>query len=344
MSLPDWKLIHVIPMDELMKEQHLFARIFFICNLLVILFFALLSWWNARAISGPIMDLSEVMKNVVKEAYAPVEVPGTSEEIQILYRGYNTFAEQTQQLLQTIYEEEREKNDYQFRLIQEQIKPHFLYNTLEMIKSMIDLGIYDEAGEAISTLARFYRNSLSKGSSIITIATEIDMVKQYLYIEKLRHMEYFDYEIVCEKETEQYVIPKLTLQPILENAIVHGTASDGRMCFVSLSIKNAADTVVITVKDDGNGIEPEKLCQLNKNLDEARGEEKGSFGLFSINRRVRLLYGTEYGIRLESEPGKGTIVILRIPKLEHLDETASSILERDQETAGRKQYEENRYY
>ena len=87
------------------------------------------------------------------------------------------------------------------------------------------------------------------------------------------------------------------------------------MCFVSLSIKNVADTVVITVKDDGNGIEPEKLCQLNKNLDEARGEEKGSFGLFSINRRVRLLY-----------------------------ETASSILERDQETAGRKQYEENRYY
>lgn len=170
------------------------------------------------------------------------------------------------------------------------------------------------------------------------------MVKQYLYIEKLRHMEYFDYEIVCEKGTEQYVIPKLTLQPILENAIVHGTASDGRMCFVSLSIKNAADTVVITVKDDGNGIEPEKLRQLNKNLDEARGEEKGSFGLFSINRRVRLLYGTEYGIRLESEPGKGTIVILRIPKLEHLDETASSILERDQETAGRKQYEENRYY
>ena len=80
----------MIPMDELMKEQHLFARIFFICNLLVILFFALLSWWNARAISGPILDLSEVMKNVVKEAYAPVEVPGTSEEIQILYRGYNT--------------------------------------------------------------------------------------------------------------------------------------------------------------------------------------------------------------------------------------------------------------
>lgn len=344
MSLPDWKLIHVIPMDELMKEQHLFARIFFICNLLAVLFFALLSWWNARAISGPILNLSAVMKNVVKEAYAPVEVPGTSEEIQILYRGYNTLAEQTQQLLQTIYEEEREKNDYQFRLIQEQIKPHFLYNTLEMIKSMIDLGIYDEAGEAISTLARFYRHSLSRGSDIITIATEIDMVKQYLYIEKLRHMEYFDYEIACEKRTEQYVIPKLTLQPILENAIIHGTASDGHMCFVSLSIKNAADTVVITVKDDGNGIEPEKLRQLNKDLDEARGEEKGSFGLFSINRRVRLLYGTEYGIRLESEPGKGTIVILRIPKLEHLDETASSILERDQETAGRKQYEENRYY
>lgn len=344
MSQPYWKLIHVIPMDELMEEQHLFARIFFICILLVVLFFAFLSWWNARTISEPILKLSAVMKNVVKEAYAPVEVPGTSEEIQILYRGYNTLVEQTQQLLQTIYEEEREKNEYQFRLIQEQIKPHFLYNTLEMIKSMIDLGIYDEAGEAISTLASFYRYSLSKGSDIITIATEINMVKQYLYIEKLRHMEYFDYEIECEKETEQYIIPKLILQPILENAIVHGTTSDGRMCFVSLSVKNAADTIIITVKDDGNGMEPEKLHQLNADLDEARGEEKGSFGLFSINRRVRLLYGIQYGIRLKSEPGKGTSVILQIPKLEHLDEPASSILERDQEIAGRKHYEENRYY
>ena len=132
----------------------------------------------------------------------------------IPYEGDDSFlagpTERTTKLWEQVmklYEEEREKNDYQFRLIQEQIKPHFLYNTLEMIKSMIDLGIYDEAGEAISTLARFYRHSLSRGSDIITIATEIDMVKQYLYIEKLRHMEYFDYEIACEKGTEQYVIP-----------------------------------------------------------------------------------------------------------------------------------------
>ena len=171
-----------------------------------------------------------------------------------------------------------------------------------------------------------------------------DMVKQYLYIEKLRHMEYFDYEIECEKDAKQYVIPKLILQPIIENAIVHGTTSDGRMCFVSLSVKNEVDTVVITVKDDGNGIEPEKLRQLNADLEEGCGEEKGSFGLFSINRRVRLLYGTEYGIFLESEPEKGTSVILRIPKLEQLDETTSPMLEGDQGIAGRSHYEENRYY
>lgn len=340
MERPDWNLIHVIPMDELMEEQRLFARIFLICIFLAMLIFAFLSWRNARTISGPILDLSSVMKNVVKEAYAPVEVPGAAEEIRILYRGYNTLTEQTQQLLQAIYEEEREKNEYQFRLIQEQIKPHFLYNTLEMIKSMIDLGIYEEAGEAITTLARFYRYSLSKGSDIITIGTEIEMVKQYLYIEKLRHMEYFDYEIDCERDTKQYVIPKLILQPILENAIVHGTASDGRMCFVSLSVKNATDAVVIIVKDDGNGIEPEKLQQLNQDLEEACEEKKDSFGLFSINRRVRLLYGTEYGLRLESDFGKGTSVILRIPKLEYVEETVSAILERDENLAGGKNHDE----
>ena len=344
MDWPDWNLIHVIPMEELMEERRLFAQMFLICVFLAMSIFAILSWWNARTISEPILELSSVMKNVVKEAYTPAKVPDASEEIQILYGGYNTLVEQTQELLQTIYEEEREKNEYQFRLIQEQIKPHFLYNTLEMIKSMIDLGIYEEAGEAISTLARFYRYSLSKGSDIITIGTEIDMVKQYLYIEKLRHMEYFDYKIECEKGTEIYVIPKLILQPILENAIVHGTASDGRMCFVSLDVKDVGATIKITVTDDGNGIDPEKLRRLNEDLEELRGEEKKSFGLFSINRRVRLLYGSKYGIRLESEPGKGTAVILCIPKLEHLEETVSEMLKRDSGAIGGNCYEENCYH
>ena len=344
MERPGWNLIHVIPMEELMEERRLFAQMFLICVFLAMSIFAILSWWNARTISEPILELSSVMKNVVKEAYTPAKVPDASEEIQILYGGYNTLVEQTQELLQTIYEEEREKNEYQFRLIQEQIKPHFLYNTLEMIKSMIDLGIYEEAGEAISTLARFYRYSLSKGSDIITIGTEIDMVKQYLYIEKLRHMEYFDYKIECEKGTEIYVIPKLILQPILENAIVHGTASDGRMCFVSLNVKDVGTTIKITVTDDGNGIDPEKLRRLNEDLEESRGEEKNSFGLFSINRRVRLLYGSKYGIRLESELGKGTDVILCIPKLEHLEETVSEILKSDSGAIGGNCYEENCYH
>ena len=209
---------------------------------------------------------------------------------------------------------------------------------------MIDLGIYEEAGEAITTLASFYRYSLSTGSDIITIGTEIEMVKQYLYIEKLRHMEYFDYEINCEKDAKHYVIPKLILQPILENAIVHGTASDGRMCFVSLSVQTVEGAIVIAVKDDGNGIAPEQLHQLNQDLEEAGGRERDSFGLFSINRRVRLLYGTEYGIRLESEFGKGTCVILRIPKLEHLEETVSMILERDEKVAGGSYDEETSHH
>ena len=140
------------------------------------------------------------------------------------------------------------------------------------------------------------------------------------------------------------MIPKLNLQPILENAIVHGTASDGRMCFVSLNVKDVGTTIKITVTDDGNGIDPEKLRRLNEDLEESRGEEKNSFGLFSINRRVRLLYGSKYGIRLESELGKGTDVILCIPKLEHLEETVSEILKSDSGAIGGNCYEENCYH
>lgn len=320
-----WRLIYAIPLQELMEEQRIFEQVFLAVMVLVTAVFFLLAWWNSHKIAIPILRLSNTMQHVVQDAYATTPVPKASEEIRILYQGYNDLVIQTQELLQTIYEEEQEKRDYQFRLVQEQIKPHFLYNTLEMIKSMIDLGIYEEAGKAISSMATFYRHSLSRGSDIISIGSELEMIKQYLYIEKLRHMEYFDYEIQEDENAKEYMIPKMTLQPILENAIVHGASSDGKVCTVKVTVIAKEHTVCFCVKDDGNGIEAQRLKELNEALDNSQVTEEDSFGLKSINRRIRLLFGSEYGMKLQSEPGKGTKVYLEIPKRKKVTEHVSEI-------------------
>lgn len=328
MENPAWQLIHLIPLNELMEEQQIFERAFFGIMILMMCIFFFLAWWNAHTTTNPILKLSNIMKNVVKDAYVTAPVPKSTEEIRILYQGYNNLVLQTEELLQTIYEEQKEKNDYQFRLVQAQIKPHFLYNTLEMIKSMIDLEIYEEAGEAISSLALFYRHSLNQGSDIIMIGNEIEMMEQYLYIEKLRHMEYFDYKIQADVQARDYVIPKLTLQPILENAIVHGAASNGRVCFVNLTVETGKDIIHFSVKDDGMGINPEQLMQLRDALEHSQKAADKSFGLRSINRRIKLLFGSEYGIKIESTPGEGTEVTLDIPKVRKSEEEVSDIFDK----------------
>lgn len=322
-----WRLIYAIPLEELMEEQRIFERVFLLVMFLVTVAFFFLAWWNSHKIAIPILRLSSTMQNVVQDAYATTPVPKASNEIRILYQGYNDLVTQTQELLQTIYEEQQEKNDYQFRLVQAQIKPHFLYNTLEMIKAMIDLEIYEEAGKAISALAAFYRHSLSKGSDIISIGSELEMMKQYLYIEKLRHMEYFDYEIQDDETAKEYLIPKMTLQPILENVIVHGVSSGGKVCTVKVSVFVKERTVCLLVKDDGNGIEKQRLKELKEALKSPQVTEEDSFGLKSINRRIKLLFGCEYGIEIQSEPGKGTEVYLEIPKCRKVTEYVSDIFE-----------------
>jgi len=320
MMKPKWQMIHVLSMDELLEEQKVFEKIFIGVIILMFLAFFFLSWWNAKAITKPILNLSAIMKNVVKEAYETTEVPKASEEICILYEGYNSLVQQTQELLQTIYEDQKEKNEYQFKLVQAQVKPHFLYNTLEMIKSMIDLGMNKEAGEAISAMALFYRHSLSKGSDIVTIKEEIEMAEQYLYIERLRHMEYFDYEVKMSAETENYIVPKLILQPVLENTLVHGSFSDGRMCFVTLKVESLIDTVKISIRDNGKGMTEQKQKELENELERFQTTRDGSFGLLSINRRIRLMFGSEYGIHITSTEGKGTEVVLIVPKMKHFEE------------------------
>ena len=311
-----WTLINSIPLKSLLKEQEFFNKTFLFCNVFAFICFFLTAYIIARSATKPLLALADTMKHVTENAYDIIPLPRSSDEIRLLYKGYNHLMLNTQELLNKIYEEQEVKNDYQFRLIQSQIKPHFLYNTLEMIKSMIDLELNEEASRAISSLSIFYRLSLSRGSNIISIKDELGIVHEYLHIEKLRHMEYFDYAIHYPDSIYNYMIPKLTLQPILENAIVHGVTEKNAKGTIQLNIEEKQDYIVFIIEDDGPGIAPDKLVQLNQSINAALKQNDASFGLSSINRRIKLLFGNEFGLVIESQPGSYTKIILTIPKIE----------------------------
>lgn len=310
-----WKVIDAIPLKVLLKEQQIFNRTFIICFLCAFIAFFILALIFSRSITKPILKLTNIMQNVTEDAYATTVIPNNSDEIGILYKGYNSLIEQTQELLTTIYEEQEAKNDFKFKLVQAQINPHFLYNTLEMIKSMIDLNMNEESSEAITALAIFYRLSLNKGSDIITIEKEIDIVQQYMYIEKLRHTEYFDYKIIHTDSINKYIIPKLTLQPILENAIIHGVVEKESVGTIILRTTETEDKIFFSIEDNGPGIQEVELKNLISTIEDAPQPDLTSFGLSNINRRIKLLFGKEYGLSISSIPGQYTSVTLTIPKV-----------------------------
>ena len=262
----------------------------------------------------------------------------TKDEIGRLGRIFNYMTQRNLELLTQVDEEARKKREYELALIQEQVKPHFLYNTLDIIIMLIEMNRSKEASRVTHKLANYYKNSLSGSEEIITIDREKQIIGDYLDLQTMRYGDKFSYEIDIDDRVKQSQIPKMTLQPLVENAIYHGIknkADWGKITVTGTLDENEKGNpfVVLTVSDDGIGIEEEELRRLNellaeesvfKNSEDYKEEEaeitehdssKGGshFGLYSVSHRIKLYFGSEYGARIESEEGKGTKVIITVP-------------------------------
>lgn len=310
----NWSVVYATPVDFLMNSQRQ-ASLIIIAVGLAICILSLFATHNfSSKVTKPIIRLSEKMRNYYAEKPTQKITHVQGNEIQNLYSGFESMVEDSKRLMDQIYLEQEEKSNYKFQLIQAQIKPHFLYNTLETVKSLIDIGMYDQAGESIMALSKFYRMSLNDGNDITTVEKEIELTKQYMYIQKMRYTEYLDYEIDDCIGMENYLIPKLILQPLLENAIYHGIKVKADGGCVVLRGEQQGDFLQFTIEDNGVGMGIRELVLLEQRLS-GEEHEKQSFGLYSINRRIQLFFGNEYGIQLESEKNRFMRVTLRIPAI-----------------------------
>lgn len=311
-----WNVVHVTSMDALLRNQTMVLRIVLVIGIITCAISLYIARLIAYRITEPIVKLSRKMTNYQTEEGKGDAAPCIfRNEIQNLYYAFDCMVKKTGELMQQIYVEQEEKSNYQFQLIQSQIKPHFLYNTLEMIKSLVDCHMYEETGKAIIAMSKFYRLSLNSGDDIATVAQEMELSQQYLYIQRLRYAEYMDYSIMECEGMEQYVIPKLTLQPLLENAIYHGIKEKQENGKIELIIREVENGLVFVIQDNGVGIAPEELQKLRDALKDPDKKREDSFGLYSINRRLQLFFGEKYGLEVESEQSEFTRVIVRIPKV-----------------------------
>ena len=224
-------------------------------------------------------------------------------------------------LVEDIHREQENAKDAELRLLQEQINPHFLYNTLDAIIWMTEAGENQKAIQVIQELSSFFRISLSKGQREITVGNEREHIKNYLEIQRYRYQDILDYSIDFEEDILDYHIQKLTLQPIVENALYHGIKNKRGGGKITVTGKKDGDDIVFVVEDNGIGMNEEGLERLRKLISgEIVLDDQRGFGMANVEKRLEMLYGKEYGMTVDSRYDEGTTVTVRIPKYKK-DET-----------------------
>ena len=263
----------------------------------------------------PIRELSRAAEKISEgdlEARAEVS---SGDEIEVLADGFNDMANSIQNLVGKVREDEQKMRKADLRLLQEQINPHFLYNTLDNIVWLIEGDESDEAVEMVVTLSEFFRLVLSKGKEFITIRQEEQHISSYLQIQGKRYRDILSYHIQIDPEIYEYQIPKLTLQPLVENALYHGIKYKRSPGMIEITGKKEGENLYLTVADDGVGMDDEELQKLKKEISRPCKETESGFGLANVNERIRMYFGAEYGMKIWSEKGKGTKITIEIPAI-----------------------------
>lgn len=271
-----------------------------------------------RYISSPITTMSSRIL-AMEQINEKLEItPGIPQELAVLYESFNELADRNGRLIQEITAQQEEKLDLEIALLHAQISPHFLYNTLYSIKGLCELGLNQEASEMISKLSDFFRTSLSRGKEVITIHEELKNIESYLYLMEMRYGDFFSYVIQVPEGLRDYSIVKLSLQPLIENAIYHGVMEDRGAGSILIRAQEEEAAIVLSIQDNGKGIEAEKLERIQAELGApylSQEHKTVGVGLRSVDIRIKNRYGSGFGLVMESQLGAGTRVSIRIPKV-----------------------------
>lgn len=314
-----WKLISAASLTEELQNNTQLRTGIAVIVLLMAVVSVILDFLIQRLMIAPVLRLSETMKRF---GHGELQVRAKAEscgEIRGLSDGFNDMAEKTNQLMERVRKEEREKQITERKLLQSQINPHFLYNTLDSIIWMIQSKKYEGAGKMVSMLAKFFRISLSQGKDIITLKKELEHAVSYLSIQNVRFQDKFTFTVDWDEKLADCLCPKLVIQPLLENAVYHGMEGMYEDGEIQLKIYAVNELVHIDVIDNGEGMTEAQVQKMMQG-DVVSSKRGSGIGVKNVNDRIKLYFGEAYGVQIISAPDEGTTARIYFPMRRQEDE------------------------
>ncbi|AEI44809.1 cache domain-containing sensor histidine kinase [Paenibacillus mucilaginosus] len=312
-----WKVVGVVYPEDLARNKRAMQGSAALWGSLCLAVALSISVILSFRLTRPIKALEGHMKLAEKGDFGQrVEIESTN-EIGKLARTFNVMIGRIQDLMEQIVQEQEQKRISELKALQAQIKPHFLYNTLDSIIWMAETRKVDEVVTMTSALAKLLRSSINQGEEWVPLAVELEQIRHYLTIQQIRYRRKFTYSIEVPEELYPYPIVKLVLQPIVENAIYHGIKHKAEPGHIRISGRRGAGGIELAVSDDGVGMTPEKLQTILGGTPRTKEAPGGSgVGVHNVHQRIALAFGPGYGLGFESELEEGTTVTIRLPELE----------------------------
>ncbi|AIQ73995.1 MULTISPECIES: sensor histidine kinase [Paenibacillus] len=318
-SYIDWIYINATPFNEMFKHITFVKKLVVIIFALILLIGLLLGYRLARSIVRPISKLTKKMKQIEKgdldnleEQSLGVVSQTAQDEVSQLNRTFKMMIRRIRELIDENYAKQLIIRETELKALQAQINPHFLYNTLESINWLAKMNKQAKISEMVEALGYLFRSSIGLKDPLITLEKEITIVRNYVIIQKTRFDERLDFRMDVPENLHDALIPKLTLQPLIENAIRYALEPNIEPCTISITVSEEDQGLDIKVSDNGPGMSAEFIKDLQMGRVKTRGE---GIGLANIAERIQIVFGPEWGTVIESEPGQGTTIHVRIPYL-----------------------------
>lgn len=306
-------------------EKTIFQQQFKVMIIIAVIAFVVIStimafssYYIPLSISRPIRKITDVTNQVAAGDLDVRSDVTDGVEATMLSTSLNSMIDKINELLSQVTTEQIRLRKAEFELLQSQINPHFLYNTLDAIVWLAEDGQNEKVVSTVKSLSEFFRTSLNQGKDIVTIKEELQHVKSYLEIQQIRYQDILEYEINVPEELSSYLIPKITIQPLVENALYHGIKNKRGLGKIVVTGEKKSDYFCIYVKDNGLGISDERLETVLMNITNRNESEKSTFGLYNVNERIKLDFGDLYGISIDSVYKEGTTVSIKLPLKESI--------------------------
>ncbi|MFC5651070.1 sensor histidine kinase [Paenibacillus solisilvae] len=310
-----WTVVGDVPVVQIVSGNSGVRNSMIILGLVCISIAILLSTLSSIQITKPIYRLIALIKRVEMEDFQIEYANPPRNEIGHLIRSIIRMSRRLDETVRNLYQAEIFRKESELQALKSQINPHFLFNTLETIKMNAEIDEADSTVEMITSLGKLVKSSISRGNDFITFREEQDYLKSYFHIQENRYATRFDMAVDVEEELLDFYLPKLLIQPLIENAFYHGLELKQGKGKLAVTIRSEHDTVIVQVSDDGLGITQERLMQLNQQFRSSMSgvARSSSIGLANVYARIQLYFGGSYTMTINSEPGAGTEIRLVLP-------------------------------